>query len=153
MRDKIVKTIAMFFGIGYLPFMPGTWGSLAGAAVYFLVRHNIFLYLTVVITLFFLGFYAAGKAEILLGKKDDKRIVIDEVCGMLLLYLLIPEGIAYLMAGFILYRIFDILKPYPIKKIENIGGSAGIIIDDIIAALYSFVAITLFLMMRSISGL
>ncbi|MDD5680432.1 MAG: phosphatidylglycerophosphatase A, partial [Candidatus Omnitrophica bacterium] len=97
--------------------------------------------------------YAAGKAEILLGKKDDKRIVIDEVCGLLLLYLLIPEGIAYLIAGFILYRIFDIWKPYPIKKIENMAGSAGIIIDDIIVALYSFVVITLFLMMRSISGL
>ncbi len=148
MKDRLVKLIATFFYIGYLPFMPGTWGSLAGVAVYFLVRHSTFLYLAIFVLLFFLGFYAAAKSEALFGTKDDKRFVIDEVCGILLLYLLIPAEPICLAVGFVLYRIFDILKPYPIKKAEGMGGSFGIMIDDIIAALYSFVAITLYLMMR-----
>lgn len=149
MKDKIVKAIATFFYVGYLPFMPGTWGSLAGVAVYFLVRHSTVLYLTVFVLLVFLGFYTAGKAETIFGKKDDKRIIIDEICGILLLYLLIPGEVACLVAGFILFRAFDILKPYPIKRLEKFSGSFGIMIDDIIAALYSFVAITLFFMIRS----
>ena len=148
MKDRLIKLIATFFCIGYLPFMPGTWGSLAGVLIYFFIRNNPFIYLLVLILLLVLGFYAAGKKKTLLGKKDDKRIVIDEVCGILLLYLLIPIEPAYLAAGFVLYRIFDILKPYPIKRAEGAGGSFGIMIDDIIAALYSFVAITLYLMMR-----
>jgi len=149
MRDRLIKAIATFFFVGYLPFMPGTWGSLAGVAIYLLLRHSTFLCLAVFVLLFFLGFYAAAKGEALFGAKDDKRIVIDEVCGILLLYLLIPGETAYLAAGFILYRVFDILKPYPIRRLENAAGSFGIMMDDVVASLYAFVAITLFLMIRS----
>jgi phosphatidylglycerophosphatase A len=148
MKDKIIKAIATFFGVGYIPFMPGTWGSLAGALIYLVARHNICLSWAIFLLLVGLGLYAAGRAEVLFGKKDDKRIVIDEVCGVFFIYLLIPSNIYYLATGFILYRIFDILKPYPAKKMEHISGSVGVIMDDIIAALYSFVAITLFLMLR-----
>ncbi len=148
MKNRLTKIIATFFFAGYLPFMPGTWGSLAGVLVYFLVRGSLLIYLPVMALLFFSGFYTAGRAENLFGKKDDKRIVIDEVCGILLLYLLIPGTLVYLAAGFILYRIFDVLKPYPIKRAEGLGGSAGIMIDDVFAALYAFVAITLYLMTR-----
>lgn len=139
MRERLIKTIATFFFVGYLPIMPGTWGSLAGVLIYFLVRQNTFLYLSVFITVFFAGLYAAGKAEDIFGKKDDKRIVIDEVCGILLLFLLIPPYRLYLIIGFILFRLFDILKLYPTKKLERLPRSWGIMADDILVALYAFI--------------
>jgi phosphatidylglycerophosphatase A len=121
--------------------MPGTWGSLAGALIYFLVRRNIYLFLLTFITLFFIGFYVAGKAEEIFGKKDDKRIVIDEACGILLLFLLIPPYKLYLLLGFIIFRAFDIFKLYPTRKLEKLPRSWGIMADDILAALYSYIVV------------
>lgn len=145
MKKKFIKIIATFFYIGYLPLMPGTWGSLGGVLIYFLVRHNIYLFLSVSSALLFLGFYVGGRAEEIFGKKDDKRIVIDEVCGVLLLFLLIPDYTPYLMIGFILFRLFDILKLYPAKKLEGLPRSLGIMADDILAALYSYLIISILL--------
>ena len=107
-KKKLIKTISTFFFTVYLPLAPGTWGSLAGVLVYLLVRHNICLFLGVFTMLFFLGLYAAGKDEDIFGRKDDRRIVIDEVCGMLLLFLLIPPYKPYLITGFIavLYALY-----------------------------------------------
>lgn len=143
MRKKLIKTIATFFFVGYLPLAPGTWGSLAGVLVYLLVRHNICLFLGVFTALFFLGLYAAGKAEDIFGRKDDRRIVIDEVCGILLLYLLIPAYRPYPLIGFILFRLFDFLKPCPGRRLEKLPRSWGIMADDIVAALYSYVVISI----------
>jgi len=142
MRKILIKAIATFFFIGYLPLVPGTWGSLGGVLVYFLVRHNIYLFLAVFAVLLALGFYAPGEAEKIFGKKDDKRIVIDEVCGILLVYLMIPPDKISLIAGFIIFRLFDALKPYPARKLEALPRSRGIMADDIIAALYSYAAVT-----------
>lgn len=145
MRHKLIKTIATFFYIGYLPLMPGTWASLAGVLVYLLVRHNIYLLLAAFAVLLSAGLYAAGKAEDIFGKKDDKRIVIDEVCGMLLVFILIPPYKSYLIAGFIIYRLFDILKPYPARRLEKLPRSLGIMSDDVLVALYSFLMVRLLL--------
>ena len=144
MKDKIIKLVATFFFTGYLPFAPGTWGSLAGVVVYLLVKDNIYVFLGVFAMLFFLGIYSAGKAEDLFGKKDDKKIVIDEVCSTLLLFLLIyPWRLytPYLVTGFILLRLFDFLKPYPARRLEKVSGGWGIMADDVVAALYSYVII------------
>lgn len=143
MKRRLIKAIATFFFVGYLPFIPGTWGSLAGVLIYFLIRHNIYLFLSVFTILYFLGLWAAGKAEDIFGKKDDKRIVIDEVCGILLLYLLIPPSRLFLIIGFIFFRVFDILKPYPAKKLENLPRSWGIMADDILSALFSYVIVSI----------
>jgi phosphatidylglycerophosphatase A len=143
MRNKLIKIIATFFFVGYLPLMPGTWGSLAGVLVYLLIRQNRLLLLSVFAALLLIGLYVAGKAEDIFGKKDDKRIVIDEACGLLLLYLLIPPYYPYLIIGFISFRIFDILKLYPAKKLEKLPRSWGIMADDIISALYSYLAISI----------
>ena len=145
MKDKIVKLIATFFFVGYLPLIPGTWGSLAGVAVYLLVKDNIYVFLGVFAILFFLGIYAAGKAEDIFGKKDEKRIVIDEVCSILLLFLLIHPWrlyTPYLITGFIVLRLFDFLKPYPARRMEKLPGGLGIMGDDVVAALYSYVFIS-----------
>ena len=145
MRNKFIKLIATFFFTGYLPFVPGTWGSLGAVGVYLLIRHDIYLFLAVFTALFFLGLYTAGKAEDAFGKKDDRRIVIDEVCGMLLVFLLIhPYGFntRYLVIAFVLFRLFDFLKPLPARKLEKLPRSWGIMADDIVAALYSYVVIS-----------
>lgn len=143
MRNRLIKAIATFFFIGYLPFMPGTWGSLAGVLIYFLVRHNIYLFLGIFAVLLLLGLFVAGKAEDIFGKKDDKRIIIDEVCGILLLYLLIPPSKFSLILGFILFRLFDILKPYPAKRMERLPRSWGIMADDILSALLSYIIVSI----------
>ena len=141
MRERLVKIVATFLFVGYLPLAPGTWGSLAGLLIYLSVKHNMYLSLAVFFMLFFLGFITAGKAEKILGEKDDKRIVIDEVCGMLLIFTLIqPSGI-YLILGFILFRIFDVIKLYPANKAEKLPGSLGVMADDIIAALFASIAL------------
>ena len=142
MRDKLIKIIATFFFIGYLPLMPGTWGSLGGVLIYLLVRRDIYLFVFVFAALFFAGLYVAGKAEEIFGKKDDKRIVIDEVCGILLLFLLIPPYTVYFIIGFILFRLFDILKLYPARRVEKLPRSLGIMADDIVATFYSYIVIS-----------
>ena len=139
MRERLVKIIATFLFVGYLPLVPGTWGSLAGLLVYLFVKHNVCLTLSVFFMLLFLGFITAGRAEKILGAKDDKRIVIDEVCGMLLIFTLIQPSGMYLIIGFILFRIFDVIKLYPANRAEKLPGSLGIIADDIISALYTCV--------------
>lgn len=121
--------------------MPGTWGSIAGALIYLVVRHNCYLSWAVFLLSLLLGFLTAGKAEAIFRKKDDKRIVIDEVCGIMLLYLLLPGSYVYLTAGFILFRCLDILKPYPINRLQSIRGSLGIMLDDIIAAACAYLII------------
>ena len=143
MKKNLIKLIATFFFVGYLPLVPGTWGSLAGVLVYLLIRHNIYLFLGVFALVFFLGLYVAGKAEDVFGKKDDRRIVIDEVSSILLLFLLIPPYRPYLITGFILLRGFDFLKPYPARRLERLSGSWAIMGDDVVAALYSYVVISI----------
>jgi phosphatidylglycerophosphatase A len=94
-------------------------------------------YIGISIFLLIVGFLTSGRAENIFGIKDDRRIVIDEVCGMLLSLLFIPYKRLYYLMGFLLFRLFDICKPYPMRKLELMPGSAGIMLDDIVAALYT----------------
>jgi phosphatidylglycerophosphatase A len=148
MRDRIVKMIATFFYVGYLPIMPGTWASMAAAFIYLSIRDNVPMQIAVFFGIFVTGLVVAGRAEELLGKRDDQRIVIDEVSGMFLLYILIPNEILYLVLGFFLFRAFDIFKIAPMRRLENLPKSWGVMSDDILAALYSYVAIFLFMAAR-----
>ena len=143
MKKGFVKAISTSLYIGYLPFMPGTWASLAGAGIYMLIRHDVRFLIAAFFVSLFLGLATAGRAEELFGKKDDGRIVIDELCGVLLVFLLIPAHNIYLILGFVLFRVFDIWKPYPIRKTEKLPGSWGIMADDLLAALYTVLTIDL----------
>ncbi len=136
LRNIIIKTMATFFYVGYLPFVPGTYGSIAGVFLFYLLKDNIFLHILITGALIILGFLVSGRAEALFNKKDAKYIVIDEVAGMLLALLFIPYDIKLLIIAFILFRILDALKPYPSDALQNLKGSAGIMSDDIIAGLY-----------------
>ncbi len=137
MRNKIIRSVSTVFGIGYLPLMPGTFASLAGLLLYLVIRHNIHLYLGITIFLLIAGLYVSGKAEKLFGKDDPGEIVIDELCGMLIVYLFIPFTLFNLITGFIIFRVLDIIKLYPISRLERLKGGWGIMLDDITAGIFA----------------
>lgn len=136
MRRK-VELITSFFYLGHSPFMPGTMGSLGGLILYFIVRSNDILFAFSILFLFTLGVLFAGEAEKVYGRKDPAMIVIDEACGMLLALFFVPFNLYSVILGFFLFRIFDILKPPPARRLEKLTGSLGIMFDDIVAALYT----------------
>jgi phosphatidylglycerophosphatase A len=136
-KDFLVKTITTGFGVGYLPLMPGTYGSLVGLGIFWLVRDNLIAQATAILILLSLGFWLSGPAEKLFKQKDPPRIIIDEISGMLLSLLFIPYDLTLALIAFLLFRILDTLKAYPSGKIQHIRGSIGVMGDDIIAAVYT----------------
>ncbi len=128
--------ISTVLGIGYIPRIPGTAASLAAVLVFLFVRdERAVLFIALVSTL--LGFAAAGRAEKIFNKKDDQRIVIDEFAGMMLSLLFIPFDLKFIIPAFILFRVMDILKPFPAHRLQSLDGSLGIMLDDIVVALYT----------------
>lgn len=136
-RNFIIKIITTFFYVGYLPFIPGTFGSLAGIILFYFVKNNIFVHLSVILILVILGLTSAGEAEKIFNRQDPRNVVIDEVAGMLLGLLFLPYDIKLVVSGFFLFRLLDTLKPYPIRWFEQRRGSLGIMGDDIVAGLYT----------------
>jgi len=135
--QSIIKITATFFGVGYAPVAQGTLAALAALVVYYLVRDNAWLFAGSTLFLVILGFLVSGRAERIFGKKDASQITIDDASGMLLALFLIPQRQAYIIAAFILYRMFDILKVQPAKRFEDLKGSPGIMLDDIVAGIYA----------------
>jgi phosphatidylglycerophosphatase A len=158
-KPDIAVAIATVCGVGYIPFGPGTWGSAVGVALYWLLGSRIFLsaygtffgvhgvsrviawLVTGVIAL--MGVWAAGRTATFLRTKDPQRVVIDEVSGQLLTYAaaLAPVNWKYLLLGFILFRAFDIWKPFPARQAESLPGGWGIMADDWMAALYAAIGL------------
>ncbi len=133
------------FGVGYLPLAPGTWGSMVGVAIYFCVAKFVvsspFVYAALLVSILvfsLVGIWASNRAIPLLGNEDPSQAVIDEVIGQLIVFLFVPLAISWpiILTGFILFRIFDIWKPYPIRDMEILPGGLGICADDIVAGIY-----------------
>jgi len=148
------------FGVGYLPLAPGTWGSIVGVLIYLLFgwledsfsanfgasgwtaaqiaawvhAGNLILFLAFCL----LGIWAANRATILFGKKDPQEAVVDEVIGQLIVFLFVPFDTHwyFVLSGFILFRVFDIWKPYPIDSLQNLPAGIGVCADDILAGVY-----------------
>lgn len=135
--EKFTKLIVTFFYLGYLPLIPGTFGSLAGLFLYYLLKGNLFFYLGVTGIILFFGFLLCGRAEEYFRKKDPRYIVIDEVAGMLISLLFLPVDIKIAAIAFFLFRLLDTLKPYPASIFQKAKGSIGIMGDDIVCALYT----------------
>ncbi len=138
MKRWLVQVIATFFGLGYSPFAPGTAGTLGAIVLFYLLS----CFSPLVYVLFFLGFtilsiWASGEAEGIFGKTDPGQVVIDEVCGYLVTMFLIPTTPRNIILGFFLFRFFDIIKPPPARRAERLPGGFGIVIDDVIAGIYS----------------
>ncbi len=124
---------------GYIPFAPGTMGSIAALPLPFFLS-GINLYYTVPLILIFIIFSVviADHAEKILKKKDPGLIVIDEIAGIIITFAGIPLNVWTVIAGFLIFRLFDILKPFPIRLIEKkIPGGAGIVLDDVAAGILS----------------
>ena len=135
---RFFKYIATLGFIGYIPFAPGTFGSLVACFLFILIRPPVFLHCTILLFLIPLGIISSHYAEILLKDKDSRHIVIDEFCGYFIAVLFLPFNAFYIIGAFFLFRFFDILKPFPIKKAEHLfRGGMGIMADDILAALFT----------------
>jgi phosphatidylglycerophosphatase A len=134
----IFKYIATLGFVGYLPIAPGTFGSLVAFILFTLLKPTILIHIILLFLVIPIGVISSHYAEILLNDKDSKHIVIDEFCGYLLSVLFIPFSLGYALTAFFLFRIFDILKPFPIRRIETVlSGGKGIMTDDIVAAIYT----------------
>ena len=147
--DSISIFFATFFYVGYFPYGPGTAGTFVSMVLYFLFFHYLTFsgYIILCIVLFFAGIFFSSRAEKIIGKKDPSEVVIDEVEGYLITMLgafWAPFSILYVLIGFLLFRIFDIIKPFPIGAADKrIGGGIGIMLDDVIAAVISAVLLRL----------
>jgi phosphatidylglycerophosphatase A len=149
-RNLILKIVSTFFYVGYLPFFPGTFASIVGLILFYLIKDNIFIYTLVTLLLIISGFFSAGRAEKIFKIKDANCIVIDEVLGMLLALMFIPYSIKLIIIAFVLFRILDGLKPYPAGPLQDMKGSLGIMSDDIVAGLYTNIILQLVLRLASV---
>ena len=133
------------FGCGYIPKIPGTIGSLIAVLIYWFFPLDSILLLSASIILFVIGVPTATVVEQTEGK-DSGKIVIDEITGQLLTFVYISYSATNIVYGFVLFRIFDIWKPYPINISQKLPNGWGVMIDDVIAALFANVTLRLILM-------
>lgn len=128
---------------GYFPIAPGTVGSLAGLVVYLLVwwSRSPVVEVGLIVVLFAAGVWAGTTAERYFGGIDPGPIVIDEVVGMLITLAFVPVGPSGALLGFVLFRIFDVIKPYPADRLERLHGGLGVMADDAMAAVYANVTL------------
>ena len=143
--NLFIKLLATWGGSGYSPFASGTVGTLAAIPFYiWLARLSLPLYLLTLVAFFFLACWVSGQAEILFEEKDSGKIVIDEVVGYLVTMAGIPCDWRYAVAGFFLFRFFDIVKPPPAnwfdRKMKN---GYGVVLDDVAAGVYAWLCLTL----------
>jgi phosphatidylglycerophosphatase A len=142
LRDP-VHWVAFGFGSGLLPKAPGTWGSLLAVGLFWLVPPlPLLVQLTVLALAFAAGCVICGISARRLGVHDHGGIVFDEIVAMLLVLCVTPRGAAWTLAAFLLFRFFDVLKPWPIREADHrIPGGLGIMLDDVLAAVYAALAV------------
>ncbi len=150
--------VATFFGIGRLKPGPGTWGSVAAVLVWALTSSQIPAANRTLATILaaslvtFIGIPAANCIVRATGIKDPQFVVIDEVAGQLVALIAVPLGWKTFLAGLILFRVFDILKPFPIRQLERLPEGTGIVVDDLGAGLYALAIMHLLLHFRLLIG-
>ena len=137
--------IATAFGVGYLPLAPGTFGSMLGLGVWWLLPQTPLVQGAAITVLFAAGCWAGTVAERHFGKTDPRHVVIDEVLGMLITLFLIPVGWPGALGAFLLFRLADIVKPFPSNRLEGLPGGLGVMADDAMAAIYANLALRLLL--------
>jgi len=136
---KFVLFFATGFGSGYIPIMPGTCGSLVGVGLFWLLKDlHAAPYLVTIATFTVFACWVAGQADLVMGTKDNQKIVIDEIVGIFVTMALVPVSWKSLLAGFVLFRIFDIWKPFPVRLLQDkVPGGWGVVGDDVMAGVYA----------------
>ncbi len=149
---NIFTFLGTLLGIGFIPFMPGTFGTLAAAALYLIIPEAwltvspYVIYSLVILTgLFLVGVWITKKAEITLGH-DAGSIVWDEFVGYFIAVLFLPQSLLMAAYTFVIFRVFDIAKPFPIKKSQNFPHGWGIMIDDVLAGVFTNIFMQLMLL-------
>ena len=140
-RPLIALTVATVFGVGYVPFAPGTFGSAAGLLLWLALPQSAGASAAAIVLLFAAGSWSGSVAERHFRATDPGPVVIDEVMGMLATLFMNPVGWAGATGAFLLFRIFDIIKPYPADRLERLPGGVGVMADDLMAALYANIAL------------
>lgn len=128
-----------------MPFAPGTFGTVAAIPVYLVVSQlSILSYLLIIALAFILGVYLCGYTSRALGVHDHSGIVWDEIVGYLITMIAVPLEVWLVVAGFVLFRFFDILKPWPIKWVDtHLKGGFGIMFDDVLAGIFALIGVHL----------
>lgn len=143
--DKAVLFFSRLGFAGLMPHMPGTWGTALACvlAPFIYLPFSITIRVIILVTLFLLGSVAADRAEKILGEKDPGQVVIDELVGVWLTMLPFENpSMLLIFASFLFFRVFDIIKPWPIKASENwVPGGFGVMIDDVIAGIYAMICV------------
>jgi phosphatidylglycerophosphatase A len=133
---RLCAVVGSLFGTGYTSFMPGTAACVFALPFYVLIRDPmVFAAVTIISTI--ISYVVCGQAERFYGIKDCKKIVIDDFSGQLITFLFVPFDIRFLISGFFLFRMLDMLKIPPADRLEERSGSQGIVGDDVVAGIYA----------------
>ena len=133
----LALVIATALGVGYVPIAPGTAGSAAGLLLWYLLPSSTAVQASAIVALMVAGSLAGNVAERHFGRSDPGQVVVDEVMGMLITLFLVPVGWRGALVGFLLFRVTDVIKPYPANRLEGLPGGWGIMADDGMAGIYA----------------
>jgi len=136
------RFVATFFYLGKLPIAPGTWGSLGALIVWLFLPITISVHLSVILILFIFGVYSSHRVAKYLNVHDPSEVVIDEAVGMGISLFILPHNLDLYLLAFILFRLFDILKPSFIYQLQNLPSGWGIMLDDVIAGLFTLAIVS-----------
>ena len=152
-RSKPIDFVALAIatcGVRYLPLAPGTFGSLVGVGLFWLLAHaNPLVIVVAILIVTFAGIWAGSRVEQVSGRKDPGKVVVDEVAGQMIalfpLTLFAQWSTGAVILSFILFRFFDIVKPYPANRLQDLEGGMGIMFDDLVAGVYGAVVVSIIL--------
>jgi phosphatidylglycerophosphatase A len=133
----LALAIATVGGVGYVPIAPGTFGSAAGIVLWWLIGPSVMLQAAAIVVVFAAGVWSGSVCEGYFCRTDPGHVVIDEVAGMLITLFLNPVGWAGALLAFLLFRLADVVKPYPANRFEQLHGGLGVMADDCMAAVYA----------------
>jgi len=133
---------ATFFYLGKLPIAPGTWGSMGALILWFFLPVTTSVHLSVILILFVLGVYSSQQVAKYMQVHDPSEVVIDEAVGMGISLFMLPHSYGLYLLAFIVFRIFDILKPSFIYQVQNLPGGWGIMLDDVLAGLFTLAIVS-----------
>ncbi|MFZ5801294.1 MAG: phosphatidylglycerophosphatase A [Candidatus Omnitrophota bacterium] len=143
MAERLSRLLATFFYAGYFPLAPGTFASLVGLLIFIWLRPWPGVYLAATLIITAIGFMTCGQAEKSFLHHDPPQVVIDEVAGVLLALYLFPFKLPLAVLAFLIFRGLDMVKPAPADQMQSLPGSLGIMLDDIVAGLYTFLVFQL----------
>lgn len=150
-----IHFLAFGFGAGAIPFAPGTFGTIIAIPLYLLISHcSLLCYSIILLIVILAGIWLCDVTERAMDAHDPGGIVWDEIAGFLLTMLAVPHGWQWIVAGFLLFRLFDIWKPWPIRWLDrHVNGGLGIMVDDLLAAVYAWIILQVAVWLPTMIGM